>query len=100
MTPPATVTDRLLVFVIQKFPLARKRQLGIDDPLLESGIVDSLGVLEVVSFSETEFGVQMADEESALAAVEGLRGKELNGRVMDVVLEDRRGGKPAGRRRR
>jgi RNA recognition motif-containing protein len=43
---------------------------------------------------------QMADEESARAAIEGLRGKEMNGRVMDVVLEDRRGGRPAGRRRR
>ena len=63
MTPPPAVTDRLLAFVTQKFPLARKRQLGIDDPLLESGIVDSLGVLDVVSFIETEFGVQMVDEE-------------------------------------
>jgi hypothetical protein len=41
----------------------------------------------------------MADEESAKAAMEGLRGKELNGRLMDVVLEeDRRGG--GGRRGR
>lgn len=42
--------------------------------------------------------VEMADEDSARAAMEGLRGKELNGRLMDVVLEDdRRGG---ARRRR
>jgi len=48
--------------------------------------------------------VEMADEESAAAAMEGLRGKELKGRLMDVVLEDskgRRGGPPkrGGRRR-
>jgi RNA recognition motif-containing protein len=46
--------------------------------------------------------VEMADEESARAAMEGLRGKELRGRLMDVVLEDtrgRRGGPPRGRRR-
>jgi RNA recognition motif-containing protein len=45
----------------------------------------------------------MADEESAHAAMEALRGKDLNGRLMDVVLEDsrgRRGGPPPGGRRR
>ena len=47
--------------------------------------------------------VEMADEESAHAAMEALRGKDLNGRLMDVVLEDsrgRRGGPPPGGRRR
>jgi len=34
--------------------------------------------------------VEMAEEEAARAAVEALRGKQLNGRVMDVVLEDRK----------
>jgi RNA recognition motif-containing protein len=45
--------------------------------------------------------VEMADEDSAKAAMEGLRGKDLNGRLMDVVLEqDRRGGGPPNRRGR
>ena len=57
------VSARLLVFVTAKFPLARKRQLDIDDPLLEAGLVDSLGVLDLVNFIEKEFGVQLADEE-------------------------------------
>ena len=34
--------------------------------------------------------VEMEDEEAARAAVEALRGTQLNGRVMDVVLEDRK----------
>jgi acyl carrier protein len=63
MTSVTAVSDRLLAFVAQKFPLARKRRLGVDDPLLESGIVDSLGVLDVVKFIEAEFGIQVADEE-------------------------------------
>jgi RNA recognition motif-containing protein len=43
--------------------------------------------------------VEMADDQAATAAIEGLRGQDLNGRLMDVVLEDgRRGG--GGRRRR
>jgi len=44
--------------------------------------------------------VEMADKESARAAMEGLRGKELNGRTMDIVLEDRKNRKGGGRRRR
>lgn len=44
--------------------------------------------------------VEMADDESARAAIESLRGKELNGRLMDIVLEDRKGRKGGGRPRR
>ncbi|MBI2913771.1 MAG: RNA-binding protein [Chloroflexi bacterium] len=53
-----------------------------------------------------EFGyVQMADEASAKAAMEGLRGTQINGRTPDIVLEEasRRGGggsRVGGRRRR
>ena len=44
--------------------------------------------------------VEMADKESAREAMESLRGKELNGRTMDIVLEDRKNRKGGGRRRR
>jgi len=40
----------------------------------------------------------MSDEASATAAMEALRGKQLNGRTMDTVLEEPRRNK--GRRRR
>lgn len=34
-----------------------------DDSLLDSGIIDSTGVLELVSFLEEEFGIEVKDEE-------------------------------------
>jgi cold-inducible RNA-binding protein len=47
--------------------------------------------------------VQMADEAEAVAAMEALRGTELNGRMMDVSLEESSRGRPrpqrSGRRR-
>lgn len=43
--------------------------------------------------------VEMADDDSARTAMEALRGKDLKGRIMDVVLEDRKGGGPPRRRR-
>ncbi len=47
--------------------------------------------------------VEMADEESAKASMESLRGTQINGRTMDIVMEEprrRSGGRVrAGRRR-
>jgi acyl carrier protein len=50
-------------FILEKFPLARKQQIKDSDPLLESGVLDSLGVLDLVSFVEQEFSVHVADDE-------------------------------------
>lgn len=37
--------------------------VGDDDSLLESGILDSTGVVEVVTFLEAKFGIAVADDE-------------------------------------
>jgi acyl carrier protein len=58
-----TISDRIRDFVLGEFPLARKRGIKDSDPLLESGIVDSMGVLEIVAFLESEFSFQISDEE-------------------------------------
>ena len=50
-------------FILEKFPLARKQQIKDSDPLLESGVLDSLGVLDLVSFVEGEFSVHVTDDE-------------------------------------
>lgn len=57
------VSVQLRKFILDKFPLARKQQIKDSDPLLESGVLDSLGVLDLVSFVEQEFSVHVADEE-------------------------------------
>ena len=57
------VSEQIKRFIVQQFPLARQRDLGHDDPLLESGILDSLGVLDVVTFLENELGLTIADDE-------------------------------------
>ena len=50
-------------FILDKFPLARKQGIQDSDPLLESGVLDSLGVLDLVSFVEQEYSVHVADDE-------------------------------------
>ena len=57
------VNHLLRQFIMRQFSQASTRALADEDPLLESGIVDSLGVLDLVSFIETEFKVSVADED-------------------------------------
>ena len=54
---------RIRQFVLQKFPLAKRRNVTDHDNLLESGIIDSLGVLELVTFMQREFSVTVDDED-------------------------------------
>jgi acyl carrier protein len=49
--------------VLKQFPLARKNGLKPEERWLESGLIDSLGILDLVHFLEEEFTVQVTDEE-------------------------------------
>jgi acyl carrier protein len=57
------IREYLRGFIVKSFPLARKRKVGVDDPLLEEGIIDSLGVLELVGYIEGAFRVEVSDED-------------------------------------
>ena len=57
------VGDQIQNFILTQFPLAGKRKLQRQDSLLESGVIDSLGILEVVGFLEREFAIAVDDEE-------------------------------------
>jgi acyl carrier protein len=55
------IAQQIREFLIKQFPAAA--QIGVQDPLLENGIVDSLGVLDVVGFIEQTFSLTVADDE-------------------------------------
>jgi len=57
------MTDRIRDFLAEHFPAARSRRLDPDESLLTNGILDSLGVLDVVAFLETEFKITVTDED-------------------------------------
>ena len=54
---------RVHQWIVGHFPLAKEIQISPADSLLESGIVDSLGTLEIVMFLEKEFGLVVEDED-------------------------------------
>jgi len=59
----STVGEQITDFIVARFPLARKRGVKRDDQLLENGILDSLGVLELVTYLEETFEIAVADED-------------------------------------
>ena len=63
MTTNNQLNERIKDFLIEKFPLARKRGITFQDDLLESGILDSLGILDLVAFVEQNFGILLSDDE-------------------------------------
>ncbi len=46
--------------------------LSVDDSFLDNGIIDSTGVLELTSFLEDSFGIQVADQEITPANLDSI----------------------------
>jgi acyl carrier protein len=62
VTPPE-VQSTLHDYIVQQFPVAANKRIEPQTSLIHNGIIDSLGVLEIVTFIEQRFGVVMSDEE-------------------------------------
>lgn len=58
-----TIRAAIRDFILQQFPVARKTGLTDEESLLQRNLVDSLGILEVVTFLEQRFGVTLSDDE-------------------------------------
>jgi len=54
---------KIRAFVIENYLFGEEGKLENNDSFLESGIIDSTGVLELVRFLEATFGIKVADEE-------------------------------------
>lgn len=66
-----TTTDQIKKFLARQFPATKK--IGVEDPLLKSGLIDSLGILDVVAFLEKEFSITITDEELVPENFESIR---------------------------
>ena len=55
--------QKIRAFVIENYLFGEGGKLGNDDSFMESGIIDSTGILELVRFLEATFGIKVADEE-------------------------------------
>jgi len=67
-------------FVVENFLFGQSdKQLTDDQSFLESGIIDSTGVLELIGFLESRFGISIADDELVPANLDSI------GRVANFV---------------
>ena len=57
------VLDRIRTFFMQTFPLAETKNVGVDDNLFEAGVLDSMGMIEVILFLKSEFDVDVDGDE-------------------------------------
>jgi acyl carrier protein len=68
------IIDRTRAYVAENFLYMRPDfQLGDADSLLERGIIDSMGVMELVSFIESEFNVTVGDDDVTEENIGSLR---------------------------
>jgi acyl carrier protein len=63
MTNEQDTRMTIRTFVLERFPEARVKSLADDDSLLDSGVVDSLGILEFATFIEEQFCMQLQDDD-------------------------------------
>ena len=77
------ISERVRQFITSNFYVADPAALSDEDSLLEAGIIDSTGVLELLGFLEREFGITMSDDEilpenlDSIARLASFVGKKL-----------------------
>lgn len=60
-------------FIVKNFYVSGGDELSEEASLLDQGVVDSTGVLEVIAFLEKAFGIQVDDAEMVPANLDSIR---------------------------
>lgn len=62
---PIGVHDQVTTFIVDNFLFGDAERVPADgDSLLEAGIIDSTGVLELIEYLEAEFAIRVGDLEA------------------------------------
>jgi len=59
-----SVSQRVKQFIVDNFFVSDPDSIAEGTSLIADGIVDSTGMLEVITFLESEFGITVADAET------------------------------------
>lgn len=57
------IKDKIRTFIVEDFLFGKDAGLDDNASFLENGVIDSTGILELVSFLEEEFSISVEDEE-------------------------------------
>ena len=61
MTTTEHITQSIIAYIREDFPRARQAEITGDEDLFETGIIDSLGILSIIGFIESEYDFQVND---------------------------------------
>ena len=68
------VKNLVHTFIRDNFMFREDRaELSDSESLIEAGLIDSTGVLELVAFLESQFGIQIADADIVPANLDSIR---------------------------
>jgi acyl carrier protein len=80
-----TVQERVRRFIVENFWVSEPAELTDDTPLVQSGIVDSTGMLELVAFLEELLASRIGDDETtpenlgSIAAIAAFAARKAGG---------------------
>lgn len=80
------IQNQLRDYIVSQFMYDQPNaKLAAEDDLLNEGIVDSMGILQIVNFLEEKFGVAVSDEEITPENFRSL------GTLTDFIMQKRGG---------
>lgn len=56
------IKDRLLDFITTSF-MVERHEIDLDKSMIDEGIIDSFGLIEIATFMEREFGMKVREEQ-------------------------------------
>jgi acyl carrier protein len=60
------IEEQIANFIMQHYPLAKKKQIHADTPLLDFGVIDSMGIIDLVTFLEDSFLLSVSDSDISI----------------------------------
>jgi acyl carrier protein len=65
--------QQIRAYIVENFLLGQNDGFGDEESLLEAGIIDSTGVLEIVGFLEKTFTIELQDEDLVPENLDSIR---------------------------
>jgi acyl carrier protein len=56
------IKDKLLTFITTSFMVERE-EIDLDKSMIDEGIIDSFGLIEIATFMEKEFGMKIGESQ-------------------------------------
>lgn len=68
----SSIETRIRAFIADNFPSPELANLGVEQSLFDAGILDSIGVLSLVTWLEQEFEIIVDDDDVVPENIDGI----------------------------